>query len=223
MVRPHTVAASEVGVTDGWWTITAYPDGWVDTPVPGVDLAQTRRNGLEAGRLLLAFAALVAFGFGLSTLDLPSWLRSVASVVLALGLLAWLVVAIMTRYRWTGERVTRWGRTRPRPPRVAHRPGAPSFRRASTARELASWLDGARLTTADQVRSVVVDKAGSEYRAHVVLVDGTERTYTSPSARLAGVLGAYATPLSAHAPGTVEPSRQDGPPTDRPIEDDPVA
>ncbi|WP_139982383.1 hypothetical protein [Nocardioides litoris] len=186
----------------GWVSAEVGPERWVRVVVfdelPGFarTLSDTRTN---LRRSVLALAV-VAVGFGLGSLLGRTGHPELAVVPYAVALVALGWGAFHAyRARWRNDQQAlddaaqaRAERARGERPRRA--PGAPVFKRASSAAEMGSWLVGVTTVAAADVVDVTVadDPTRGDHRvATVRLADGAVRAYTSPDRSLERLLAAF--------------------------------
>lgn len=197
MARRGWVAA-ETG-PDQWRRLMVFDDGWVELPGFGRALSDTRNQLRRSLFLLGGFALALALIYGLIRLlalidDPPSWLRFIpGGLVLALifgGLVA------VARMDWRRLRQTRGDAVQARAERRAGQrltraEGAPMWRRADTAEQLAAWLDGETHVRAADVTQVSCERDGADHVVIVRAATGAERRYRSPDAKLGELLAPF--------------------------------
>lgn len=198
-VRPVARAGwvSAETASGAWRRLSVFDDGWVELPGYGramSDLRRNRRDVLQNTGVALA-AGVVTLAS--STLGGPTWLTLLGALVVLAALVrnAWQSGTARSR---NAAQLREDAEERRREAAAGHvvrmRPGAPRWRRASSAAELAGWLDGGELVSSSDLVEVVVETPadGAPTRVEVVLVDGSRRTYASPDAALARLLGRFA-------------------------------
>jgi hypothetical protein len=150
-----------------WWVLSVYDDGWCAVPAAPRSAADTSRRLREFAGWTVAVVGLFVAAAGAAVLvsSLPwlSWALLAASLgaLLAVGVLA----------------ARRGARARP-----------PVF--ASSA-EQAAAVDGARRTALDQVRGVVLHRAGHEDVVTVTVRRGAPLVYRSPDRTLGRLFGLW--------------------------------
>ncbi len=180
-----------------WRRLVVFDDGWVELPGPTQVGRGGRQRDVVAGVLLLTLlgAPLLGFGAGLTIVDIA---RPVAVALLVLGVvvvgyaLFLLGRNLLGDVRRARDEVRRARVDRAAGQSVRRRPGAPLLRRPTSARELASWIEGGVHVDAADVVGVDVLPATQPARVDVRLADGTTRSYASPDVTLPRLLTPFA-------------------------------
>jgi hypothetical protein len=179
--------------------ITAFDDGWLELPGMARSLALARRQLRAAALLLVIFvgglAALVGVGRLLAKLGLHQPWPSIVPLVgfLALAATVWVVNLRLDLHKW---RASGQDREQARADKVAGRhlemvPGAPKWRRATSAAEFASWVRKVTLVRRVDIVSINTTDDGADQVATVTMRDGSVRRYRSPDRTLGRLLETY--------------------------------
>jgi len=199
--------AAETGPGE-WRRLAVFDDGWVELPGMARSLSDTRSRLRTSLLALVGFVAALGVIAGISALlatvdDLPMIVAAVP-LVLTLALVGAAVV-LSVRWRRRGVEQVRGDaeqaqRERRARLRITRAPGAPLFRRAGSATQLAAWLEGETHVAGDDVAAVDTAREGRVHVVTVVFVDGRTRAYRSPDAKLVELLGPARRPPRAARP-----------------------
>lgn len=197
MARRGWVAA-ETG-PDQWRRLMVFDDGWVELPGMGRTMSDARNQLRRSLFLLGGFALALALIYGLTRLlalidDPPSWLPFIPGLLILAVIVAGSVA--VTRMRWRRVQQARGDVVQARAERQSGRrltraEGAPMWRRADTAEQLAAWLDGETHVRATEVTQVSCERDGEDHVVSVRATTGGERRYRSPDAKLAELLAPF--------------------------------
>ncbi|MEO9322638.1 hypothetical protein ABFT23_04055 [Nocardioides sp. C4-1] len=177
-----------------WRRLSVFDDGWVELPGFARAMSDVRRNSRNVLRTTGVAVLAGVLTLLSSALGGPTWLTAIGALV---------VVAALVRNAWQGTAASMRNATqlqqdaeeRRREAAAGHvvrmRPGAPRWRRASSAAELHGWLEGGELVAASDIVEVVVEPGDDTTRVRVLLTDGSRRTYTSPDDALGRLLGTF--------------------------------
>ncbi len=171
-----------------------FDDGWVELPGFGRALSDTRSNLRRALLVLAVLFGAPLVGGALEAVGVPE-VALVPLYVLAVAALAYGVVLVV-RAKLANFRQLDGDHAQARAEaaaeqRVRPAPGAPTRRRAESAAQFASWLEGAVHVDASHVSAVTCERVSGEHRAEVRLSDGTARTYRSPDSKLPRLLAPF--------------------------------
>lgn len=194
---------AEVG-RETWKQLTVFDDGWVETSTFARSLSDTRSDLRKTLVTLALIFGSVGVGKGLTALGAPPAAETACLVVGGAAIVYAMCLVVAMRWRGlmqSGADLDQLGADR-RAGRVpTARPGAPRWKLAGSAAEMASWFTGVGHVAATDVTAVeVVDlpRRGwwrrRTHRVDVRLVDGRTRTYASPDRRLVDLLTAFARP-----------------------------
>lgn len=187
--------AAQTGAEE-WHLLSVFDDGWVEVPGFARTLADTRANRRKA---LLVAGAVVG---GLGLVWLVSWLLSrieglplvvallpvLALLVLVVALNVWRAWMTLRNLRQVAEDQRQARRQKAAGFRITRTPGAPLFRRAKTAQEYASWIEGETHVLATDIVDVSAAREEKLYVVTVRLADGRTRVYRSPDGKLTELL-----------------------------------
>lgn len=208
MARVGWVGAEVVGVEpETWYRLSVFDDGWVEVPGNARRAAYIRSDLPRAVRMLVVMVGLFGLAILVPRVGLPESLWVPLTVVLGLAALVGVIVLCVGELRRAVARgsliradVAQLRRERAEGRAVRRVPGAPLFRVARSATELASAITPVRIIRCEDVAAVVLGTEGENYVVTVRLVDGTERTYRSPDPALANHLRRFGSVIDARRP-----------------------
>lgn len=199
-------AAARVDAAAGepqWLRLSVFDDGWVEVPTFGRAVSAVRGNLRTALLNLAGFAVGLALAWGClhlagTTDGAPAVVLRVIGGLLLLATIGTLLVrsfGLSSRQRknWAADgadlrRLKAAGRLQ------ARAPGAPLWRRATTAEEFSSWLTNTTLVRAADVSTVVVTAPSADdpdQVAEVQLQSGARLRYRSTDRTLGRLLAGF--------------------------------
>lgn len=209
MALPKVVSAAEVGTTpERWYSLAFFPDGWVDLPLMGRSLADTRRNLRKVlGVLVLIVGGMLVVGLLVRSSKHPAVVALAGLIFLGAigyGVVTMLRIDLRDLRQRRGDTAQLMAlRERDALPKRAE--GVGLFQRARSAEEHARMMHNVRATLKRDVVDVTMTQQaqprdnssmhetddGGEYVATVRLGDGQVRRYRSPDKRLAEQFAPY--------------------------------
>ncbi|MEJ7651175.1 MAG: hypothetical protein WKF57_19355 [Nakamurella sp.] len=186
-----------------WLRLSVFDDGWVEVPTFGRAVSAVRGNLRTALLNLAGFAVGLALTWG--CLNLAGTTAGAPAVVLRVigGLLfiATIGTVLVRSFRLSSRQRKNWAadgadlrRLKAAGRLPARAPGAPLWRRATTAEEFASWLTNTTLVRAADVSTVLVTapSAGDpDQVAEVQLHSGARLSYRSTDRTLGSLLAGF--------------------------------
>ena len=182
-----------------WVMLSVWDDGWVELPGAGRRVADIRGNLRQAARTLAFVVAGLALTAGL--IWLVNLLPSTMSWLMFVPVLGLVAVVAFGSYRDVRLDLRQWRQAeRDRDQRLADRragltiklrPGAPLFRRATSAEQYAAWVENETFVRAGEVASMVGTMEGADQLVAVALRDGRVVSYRSPDPTLTRLLMSF--------------------------------
>ncbi|WP_156250094.1 hypothetical protein [Pseudactinotalea terrae] len=197
MARIGSVGAAVVGSEpESWYALQVFDDGWVEVLGSGRSAAGAREQLRGALVALGTVAALFAIAAITPYLGLDEQWSGIVGLVLGIVVVTVLVLQVVRqrgrlRRRLADARAD-WGqlqRARAAGQGTRRVPGAPTFKRATSAEQLAGWLTPVRLVRAAEVAQLTLTTHGEDAVAVATFTDGTARSWRSPDHKLHEFLG----------------------------------